>query len=108
MTIFFLLFLFCGILHELQVATDRKRSKWMQTVYSIGAVWFLFWEEPYILHSFIVALVLLSVVKGLMQYYNEWKPFYEKIDSLISMVLIVLLSFYFLTYTLQHYTLQHS
>lgn len=73
MTLFiiFIIFLSAGIIHELQVIFNKETHALNHIIYSLGAVVFLFFEQPYILHGFVVTLAILGIIKESMQKSSE-------------------------------------
>ena len=101
MELIFALFLYSGIASEVAELRGRKALRWKQTVYSVLALFFLFWKEAYILHGFVVALMMISVIRGLMEHYKEWKPEYSKVDGWLCLIILVCLTFHFLVHLIR-------
>jgi hypothetical protein len=103
MEIFFALFILCGFSSEAniiqrEVTPTDKVPLWINTIYLLGSVWFLFWKEPYIIHGFMEALMMISFIKAIISYTGEWKPKYQFIDSVFSLILICLMGLHFVVY----------
>ena len=101
MELIFALFLYTGIASEVAELRGRKALRWKQTVYSVLALFFLFWKEAYIIHGFIVALMMISVIRGLMEHYKEWKPEYDRVDAWLSLLLLAGMAFHLLVHFLK-------
>jgi hypothetical protein len=106
MAIFFALFLLCGFSYEgnfiqREITPTAKVPLWINTIYTVGGLWFLFWTEPYILHGFMVALMILSAIRSMIPEETTWKHKYEMLDCILSLILICLMGFHFIVYNLR-------
>jgi hypothetical protein len=115
MFFFFLLTVISGLFTEITTLTDSKRQLLPSTVYTIGTLVFLFYEDYYIAHTYILGLVMLSIVASYYrssildkhiqikvldgdEEYERQKPIldkrlarFEKIDACVSILLLILL-----------------
>jgi len=120
---FFLLTVISGIFTEVISLTDAKRQLVPHIVYSIGTLVFLFYEDYYIAHTYILGLVLLSILASYYrstildkfiqikvlegeEEYERQKPIldrrlarFEKIDAFVSLILLMLLLLHSFTAT---------
>jgi hypothetical protein len=95
MEIFFALFILCGFSSEANIIQREV------TPTDKVPLWFLFWKEPYIIHGFMEALMMISFIKAILSYTGEWKPKYQFIDSVFSLILICLMGLHFVVYLIR-------
>lgn len=69
--ILYITFLISGIIYEAQVLTYKDSNKTIKLAYTIGSFFFLFYEEAYIIHGFIILLLTLGVIKDSLEKSSE-------------------------------------
>jgi hypothetical protein len=98
----FILFLISGFYQEFTSILKIECHKFFKIFYSIGAIFFLFYKDDYIIHGFIVLLMIMSGFKIATRYENDkWSKLYIKVDPYISFIIILLLGFHYIVWWLK-------
>ena len=96
MELSFALFLYCGIQVELDQLRSKPTKLWQETIYLVFAIVFLILERDWVLHPLMVVLMALSVLANLLLWNDMWRPEYDKLDSGISLTILILLTVHFI------------
>ena len=99
--ILFLTMLYCGFVQEFNTIRNTTTSNNTSLVYALGAVFFLFWRETYIVHGMIVLLGLLSTINFLLEKDTKFYRAFTKIDPYISLLALVGLSIHYIRYLVE-------
>lgn len=97
----FILMLIAGFIQEINFIKGVKGYRLFYLFYDFGAIFFIFWHEPYILTNLIYFLSGLSLIKYFARK-DESKlgKFLLKADPFISLTILVILT---ANYILYHY-----
>jgi hypothetical protein len=97
----FILMLIAGFIQEINFIKGVKGYRLFYLFYDFGAIFFIFWHEPYILTNLIYFLSGLSLIKY-FAHKDESKlgKFLLKADPFISLTILVILT---ANYILYHY-----
>lgn len=95
----FTLMLIAGFIQEINFIKGVKQHKLFYLFYDFGAIFFIFWHEPYILTNLIYFLSGLSIIKMFARKdESQLGKFFTKADTYFSLTILVILTVNYINY----------
>ncbi len=97
--LFFIFTMLSGLTQEILTIIKSRSNLWTSAIYSLGAIFFLFWEEPYILKGGMLGLFILSIVHIIAnKEKDKISNFIITIDPYLSLLCLVALVINYVIY----------
>lgn len=97
--LFFIFTLLSGLIKEILAILKRHTNIWIESIYALGSLFFLFWKEPYILHGGVIGLLVLSIFHGIAKKENDKVAnTIRKMDPYLSLICLVTMFIHYWVY----------
>lgn len=95
----FTLMLIAGFIQEVNFLKGVKQYKFFYIFYDFGAIFFIFWHEPYILTNLIYFLSGLAIIKMFARKdESRLGKFLLKSDPILSLIILSVLTVNYINY----------